>query len=1142
MPLNLFTLFNEPSVALLYFMSLIVLSCAALFMALAQRSRGKGEFAAGRYAIASGGITLAWLVLIIGAVSVLISNQPAGAIMPPLDRAANALVIVFAAWAFLVPERGKPHSGYTLPTLERTDDNEGLRSPQALIHLMIGIYVVAICVGYVITTLQWQTMYVPDANFSTSKLGIIWSAISGILAVGAILLLLVNVRSVEDVPLKVVFFAILAAAYGYSFASANGAITANDSGVLRLAFFVAMPLLPVVVYRMVVDRLSAFAQEKAAQATVSTLTNISNNLLDTSTERESMTLLKALGMMLERDKPEELPRQIASAVANNLKADVIALLVVDDPEYADVVAAYDSVQQRPIAAMALKLDEQPTLQVAMSTRTQKTLNADSNLNELVDLYTRLDIQKIGPVYIQPLTREGELVGALIVALPYTQRDLRESERRLLESMGPMAARMLAISRSSQRAVIAAQNRPMQELVEGQPAPSDVPMSAVRAEMQSNLELARTQINELSAMVRELQIELDFERSRLAELASTDPEGMSITQRMERMQDERKQLEAERERLIQALQEAQTQLATASGTDEAVYEAAIQIIQKERDELQMQKEELEAQLLDLRSKTESQAPAAVRSMLDQLTQDQARFAVERDQLKSQLDEVNAQLASMGIEGGAASLVSTVVQLTEERTRYKELAEKSTRERNLLLAEIQKVRDRIQGEVNREQRIQALENELVRIAQDREVVTRQRDALRQEREATQGDKSMSEAQRTQLATDLTKLKNELSEMTFERNRAIAERNKLTEERATLLTERDKLIAGRTALQTERDQLLARVEGNREILQKLGADGVDALKHMIDELTEERSGLEHQLVQARKQNQALRDRLDAVERSVGELKRAPNGDFNTETVAVMLSVAQELRSPLSAIGAYVDLLLGESVGILGDLQAQFLQRVKANSDRLATLVEDFIRVVAIDTGQLNLKPMQVDMAENIDDAITATRTQFREKGITLKLDVPEQMPTINGDKGALQQIVVELLSNAYRASPTDGEVEVMARWLKNYRFPGTAETAPVVDVIQLAIKDNGGGVPVEEQQRVFSRLYRAENPLIQGLGDTGVGLSIARALTELHGGRIWLESTPGESSTFYLAIPLQGLAMPESTDKSESDTTQKAEHVAS
>jgi signal transduction histidine kinase len=118
------------------------------------------------------------------------------------------------------------------------------------------------------------------------------------------------------------------------------------------------------------------------------------------------------------------------------------------------------------------------------------------------------------------------------------------------------------------------------------------------------------------------------------------------------------------------------------------------------------------------------------------------------------------------------------------------------------------------------------------------------------------------------------------------------------------------------------------------------------------------------------------------------------------------------------------------------------------------------------------------------------------------------------------MQLLSNAYLASPPNGEVTITARYILNFVPPRTDDLAPFpppLDVIHVLITDQGGGVPLDEQRRVFGRFYRADNPLIEGLGDTGVGLSIAKALVEGHGGTIWLESTPGQGSTFQFIIPL-------------------------
>src|SRR5260370_6370128 len=332
----------------------------------------------------------------------------------------------------------------------------------------------------------------------------------GITALAAIglLLLIARFRYTVDALLKIIFFAFVLIGGAYSLVGIlNGTLQGDDAGALRLAFLAAMRFLPIAVYRFVIERLMSAYETKAAQVALQGMIAPSTSgpmavlpaptAVDTTSEREAPTLLKALGLMIERDAPEALPQQIVNAVASVLKADVTALLVLDDVEYADVIAAYDNIQQKPIAAMALKMNEQPSLQESIANRAQVMLYAERNLNELVDLYTRLDIQKIGPMYFQPLTRDGKVVVALLVGLPYTQRELRPNEVNLLEGMAPIAARLLNISRSAQRARLESDNRAVQAVVEGESI--DLPPNAARPEMQARLEFAPAPTNQLSTL-------------------------------------------------------------------------------------------------------------------------------------------------------------------------------------------------------------------------------------------------------------------------------------------------------------------------------------------------------------------------------------------------------------------------------------------------------------------------------------------------------------------------------------------------------------------------------------------------------------------------------------------------------------------
>jgi signal transduction histidine kinase len=948
-------------------------------------------------------------------------------------------------------------------------------------------------------------------------------------------LILMRARMIIDVPLKLLPFLLALLGYGYTlYTIINANLTGDESGAIRLAMLSAIPFWPIVIYRFVVRRLSQQADEAELRARFAPLA-LSDTLppSDNFDNREAVAVLKALGDMIERESPEDIPLQIVKGAVNALKADVVALLALDDEEYADVVAAWDNFMERSISALAIKIEEQPSLVGALESKDQRALRADRNLDELADLYTRLDIQRVGPAYYQALVKDGVVVAAMVVAFPYTQRELREAEQNLLTALAPIAARLYTISRSAVRHRDHAGMRALEAVIKDNPSA----MTSARTEMQASLEAARNQINQLNNRVKELQIELDYERARLMEVSGEGDE--SITRKMRVIAEERAQLAAERESLLQAIQEAQTKLLIETRRDDdEIYTAMIEQLQQERDELQKQRAQLEAQLNEIRERGVTLPPPAVlRKVLTTLSEDKARLEAEREQLTTQMRAMNEQLKALGIDGPGA-LSQMLAQITEERTYYRIVAERALEDRELLLEERSRLNEKIAAEAEREAKFAAMEKVIRRLAADREALVAQRDQLKQNTTNQQAELDRWQQERARFVAEAESLQADLQEAVFERQRIQTELTNALTARAALEKERDRLAAERTTLQTERDQLDAASAGSRETLQRLGADGIGQLKVMIDDLTEERSELEHKLLRSQAQIETLREQLQQVkDRLKNSIPVPGTATLDSTQAEVMLSIAQELRTPLSSIVGYVDLMLGESVGILGALQRQFMQRVKANADRLHNLLEDFIRVTAIDTGLLQLQTGQVDLIEIIDDAITATRTQFREKGITLKIDLPEDLPPIQGDRDALQQVMIQLFSNAYLASPTDGEVGVAVAIAYNLALPSNAGKGVTsedrLSGILVAVRDQGGGIATEDQARVFSRLYRADNPLIQGLGDTGVGLSIARALTEMHGGRIWAESESGVGSTFKLILPLQGepLPIPKAEDSSHA-----------
>ena len=276
-------------------------------------------------------------------------------------------------------------------------------------------------------------------------------------------------------------------------------------------------------------------------------------------------------------------------------------------------------------------------------------------------------------------------------------------------------------------------------------------------------------------------------------------------------------------------------------------------------------------------------------------------------------------------------------------------------------------------------------------------------------------------------------------------------------------------------------------------------------LSSLIQLQTAMELQLKQAQQDMAQLQDQ---VQRAAPPASTSSNGQ-NGQQAEVVASIAQELRTPMTSIEGYTDLLLGESVGILGAMQRQFLQRVKANIARMDGMLRDLIQITAIDTGQIKLEPASLDVPELIKDAVMSTSILFREREQSIRLELADHLPRLHTDRERLQQILQHLLSNAALCSPNNAEVVVRAQ-----------VPAEMADHMLFSVTDQGGGIAPEDRQRAFHRMYRADHPLVQGLGETGVGLAIAKALVEAQGGRIWVDSEMGHGSTFTFILPLQPL----------------------
>ena len=361
-------------------------------------------------------------------------------------------------------------------------------------------------------------------------------------------------------------------------------------------------------------------------------------------------------------------------------------------------------------------------------------------------------------------------------------------------------------------------------------------------------------------------------------------------------------------------------------------------------------------------------------------------------------------------------------------------------------------------------------------------------------------VSIVQRGQQVTSLQKKEQAAQQALEEAQAQLADAQKQKEQLSRKLEEAFNSPAASFELAAAQEQSRARIEELEKEIESLrsgkkarGSNEVIQLERELRITLEDTAHLQNQLAEAKMK--------------LLELEKGQKSTRSSEQAEVVASISQELRQPMSSIVGYTDLLLGESVGILGALQRKFVERVKASTERIGSLIDDLIQVTTLESGLSELKSESVDLNFIIDNAMSYTSSQVREKNITMHLDLPKVMAPINADREALQQILIHLLQNAGAATPIEGKVTLKVQ----------TRIEDGQEYVLIQVTDSGGGIPAEDLPRVFTRLYRADNVLIQGVGDTGVGLSIAKTLTEAQRGRIWVETEPGVSSTFSVLLPI-------------------------
>ena len=213
---------------------------------------------------------------------------------------------------------------------------------------------------------------------------------------------------------------------------------------------------------------------------------------------------------------------------------------------------------------------------------------------------------------------------------------------------------------------------------------------------------------------------------------------------------------------------------------------------------------------------------------------------------------------------------------------------------------------------------------------------------------------------------------------------------------------------------------------------------------------------------------------------------------------TISHDLRSPLTSVLGYTDLI--ERVGSLNEQQLDFLTRIRASVESITALVNDLLDLDRLEAG-FDIRRERVHLEHILMKALDTLEGQFKLKDLLLNLNVGKGLPEVQGNPVRLRQLFDNLLSNAVKYSPQGSIIEVSLR----------AEDNQII----LSIADEGAGIPRAEQARVFEKFYRASN-VPNEVSGSGLGLAIVKSIVEAHQGRIWVESTKGRGSTFFVVLP--------------------------
>ncbi|MDQ3012915.1 MAG: HAMP domain-containing histidine kinase [Acidobacteriota bacterium] len=268
-------------------------------------------------------------------------------------------------------------------------------------------------------------------------------------------------------------------------------------------------------------------------------------------------------------------------------------------------------------------------------------------------------------------------------------------------------------------------------------------------------------------------------------------------------------------------------------------------------------------------------------------------------------------------------------------------------------------------------------------------------------------------------------------------------------------------------------------------------DLLRRRLAELE---ANFLHTVNDSQREILAVNDALAVANAQLQELDRMKD--------AFLSMVTHELRTPLTVISGTTEMFEAGIYGELTAVQSEMIRQIALQAHRLRQLVNDLLDLSKMESGMMRLRPEMLDPHSLAAATIEQLTTVAAQAGVTLRNQIGHGLPEVNCDGQRIEQVLTNLVSNAIKFTPANGQVTIFAK----------AES----DSVRFIVEDTGHGIPVEALPRVFDKFFQVQSSTESGAKGTGLGLAIVKHIVELHGGEAEAESETGRGSRFSFTLP--------------------------